>query len=182
MLQKVKHWVKKNKRLANMVRFFRSAAESSSLVYHCRDYTQNNFVRMLIKILVTPYCWLKWFVRREIPGREGLAFVLIAKDEGSYIKEWLDFHIKQGVTNFIIFDNESTDNFREVLSPYIDAGIVIYDIIKGKCRQSDAYNMALNKYRNRFKYMGFIDADEFVFVRNNTDMGGGQRKSLHVHG
>ena len=76
-----------------------------------------------------PYCLLKYFFVREYPGREGLAFVLIAKNEALYIKEWLDFHIKQGVTNFIIYDNGSTDNFREVLRLYIDAGIVIYDII-----------------------------------------------------
>ena len=100
--------------------------------------------------------------------------MLIAKNEATYIKEWLDFHIKQGVSKFIIYDNESTDNFREVLSPYIEAGIVIYDVIKGKRRQIDAYNMALNKYRRKFKYMGFIDADEFVFARNNTYGGGGQ--------
>ena len=144
--------IKQNKRLANAARFIRGAGESSPLVYHYRDYANSNSVRKWVKRLVNPYCWLKWFVRRDFPGREGLAFVLIAKNEATYIKEWLDFHIKQGVTNFIIYDNESTDNFREVLSPYIEKGIVIYNVIKGKCRQIDAYNMALNKYRKHFKY------------------------------
>ena len=174
MWRKVDQWIRRHKYIYTAARVFHHAGESCPLVYHCRDYTKNNFVRTLIKILVTPYCALKWFVRRNFPGREGLALVLIAKNEATYIKEWLDFHIKQGVSKFIIYDNESTDNFREVLSPYIEAGIVIYDVIKGKRRQIDAYNMALNKYRRKFKYMGFIDADEFVFARNNTYGGGGQ--------
>ena len=173
MWQKINAVLKKNRFILRLGKFIKRSNLSSPLVYHCRDYTQNDLLRTIIRFLVTPYCLLKWFVRREVPGREGLAFVLIAKNEATYIKEWLDFHIKQGVTNFIIYDNESTDNFREVLSPYIESGIVIYDIIRGQRRQIDAYNMALNKYRKRFKYMGFIDADEFVFVRNNTYWGGG---------
>ena len=36
----------------------------------------------------------------------------------------------------------------------------------------------LNTYRDKFKYMGFIDADEFVFVRNNTYGGGGTNSIL----
>ena len=168
MWQKFRAMLKSNRSIVTFVRLMKNAGESSPLVYHCRDYTQNQLVRTLIKILVTPYCALKWFVRRDMPGREGLAFVLIAKNEATYIKEWLDFHIKQGVSKFIIYDNESTDNFLEVLQPYIESGTVIYSKIGGKRRQIDAYNMALNKYRKMFKYMGFIDADEFVFVRNNT--------------
>ena len=40
-----------------------------------------------------------------------LAFVSIMKDEGSYIKEWLDYHLLAGVNHFFIYDNESEDNF-----------------------------------------------------------------------
>ena len=173
MLKKIKAMLKSNRSIVTFIRFMKHAGESNPLVYHCRDYTQNQLVRTLIKILVTPYCLLKWFVRRDMPGREGLAFVLIAKNEATYIKEWLDFHIKQGVSKFIIYDNESTDNFLEVLQPYIESGVVTYSKIGGKRRQIDAYNMALKKYRKCFKYIGFIDADEFVFVRNNTYGGGG---------
>ncbi|MBQ7733401.1 MAG: glycosyltransferase family 2 protein, partial [Synergistaceae bacterium] len=103
--------------------------------------------------------------------REGLAFVLIAKNEAPYIEEWINFHVKQGVTHFIIYDNESTDNFREVLEPYIKSGLVTYKLLKGRRRQIDAYNMALHDYKHKFRYMAFIDADEFMFVRNNTDGG-----------
>ena len=38
-----------------------------------------------------------------------LAVCAIAKNEGPYFKEWLDWHHAQGVEKFYIYDNESTD-------------------------------------------------------------------------
>ena len=154
-------------------RFVIAPGEGCALVYHCRDYTSNRYIRLLLKILATPYCLLKYFHVREVKGREGLALVLIAKNEAPYIEEWLNFHVKQGVSHFIIYDNESMDNFYEVLKPYINSGLVTYHVIKGKVRQVDAYNIAIANYGDKFKYMGFIDADEFMFIRKNTVMGGG---------
>ena len=174
MLHKLKNFIVSNSVLLKTAKLIKSSGESSPLVYHCRDYTKNKFIRTLLKILVTPFCMIRYFIGyKDNNSRDGLAFVLIAKNEASYIKEWLDFHIKQGVSKFIIYNNESTDNFYEVLKPYIESGIVIYDEIHGKRRQIDVYNMALRKYRNQFKYISFIDADEFVYVRNNTYGGGG---------
>ena len=169
MSRRFKEWLKKCKPLAAFVRLLKHAGDRSQLVCNCRDWTANNFVRTVLKILVTPYYVIKYFFPpNDVKGREGHAFVLIAKNEATYIKEWLDFHIKQGVSKFIIYDNESTDNFREVLSPYIESGRVIYSVIRNKRRQLDAYNIALHDYGHKFKYMGFIDADEFVFIRKTT--------------
>ena len=61
-----------------------------------------------------------------------LAIVACAKNEGTYFKEWLDFHILVGVTKFYIYDNESDDNTKEVLQPYIDKGIVEYTYWPGR--------------------------------------------------
>ena len=174
-MNRFRNWLKQYKLFYRAEKVIEQASSICPLLYRLRDYSYNRFLRIFLRLLVTPYYVIfRYFLgRKDIPGREGLALVLIAKNEATYIKEWLDFHIKQGVSNFIIYDNESTDNFREVLSPYIKAGIVIYNVIRGKSRQFDAYNMAMHKYRSKFKYMGFIDADEFVFVRNNTYGGGG---------
>ena len=157
--------------LARYIKFLVNISERNNLVCRCRDYTSSVIFRSILKILVTPYYLIKYFFPPFVPRREGLALVLIAKDEGSYIKEWLDFHIKQGVSQFIIYDNGSTDNFHEVLAPYIEAGTVNYETIKGKRRQVDAYNMSLNKYGHKFRYMGFIDTDEFIYIRRNIKDG-----------
>ncbi|MBR2734192.1 MAG: glycosyltransferase family 2 protein, partial [Selenomonadaceae bacterium] len=38
-----------------------------------------------------------------------LAIAAILKNEGHYIKEWLDYHLLAGVDHFYLYDNDSTD-------------------------------------------------------------------------
>ncbi len=92
-----------------------------------------------------------------------LAVVAIMKNESPYIKEWLDYHLLAGVNHFYIYDNESEDNFKEVLKPYIDAGLVTYIFYPGKVRQKPAFNAAVRDFKFNCRYMTFIDADEFIF-------------------
>ena len=92
-----------------------------------------------------------------------LAVVSIMKNEDPYVKEWLDYHLLAGVNHFFIYDNESEDNFKEVLQPYIDAGLVTYIFYPGIVRQIQAFNAAVRDYKFFCRYMTFIDADEFIF-------------------
>ena len=55
-----------------------------------------------------------------------LAICAIAKDEGPYLKEWIEWHLKNGVEKFYIYDNGSKDDTTTVLKPYIEKGIVEY--------------------------------------------------------
>ena len=99
-----------------------------------------------------------------------LAVVSIMKNEAPYVKEWLDYHLLAGVDHFYIYDNDSSDNTKEVLQPYIDAGIVTYTFLPGKKQQYTAYNDAVQKHRYFCRYIAFIDADEFVFPQNNKSI------------
>ena len=99
-----------------------------------------------------------------------LAVVAIMKNEGPYVKEWLDYHLLAGVDHFYIYDHESTDNFKEILKPYIDAGIVTYIFFPGELAQNATYNDAVNKYKFFCRYIAFIDADEFIFPQNNKSV------------
>ena len=99
-----------------------------------------------------------------------LAVVAIMKNEGPYIKEWLDYHLLAGVNHFYIYDNESPDNQKEVLQPYIKAGVVTYIFYPGKARQYEAYFDAIQNYRFFCRYMAFIDGDEFIFPKNNRSV------------
>ena len=99
-----------------------------------------------------------------------LAVVAIMKNEGPYIKEWLDYHLLAGVNHFYIYDNESPDNMKEVLQPYIERGLVTYTFYPGKCRQVEAYNEAVQKYRFFCRYMTFLDGDEFIFPQGNKSI------------
>ncbi len=64
-----------------------------------------------------------------------LAVVAILKNEGPYLKEWLDYHLLAGVKHFYLYDNESPDNQAEVAKPYVEAGLVDYFPYPGKAMQ-----------------------------------------------
>lgn len=99
-----------------------------------------------------------------------LAAVVIMKNEALYVKEWLEYHLLAGVEHFYIYDNGSEDNFKEVLQPFIDAGIVTCTFFPGKARQYEAYNDAVQDYRFFCRYMTFLDGDEFIFPQENKSI------------
>ena len=81
--------------------------------------------------------------------------------------EWLDFHLAQGASHFYLFDDNSTDDYHQVLEPYISSGIV--SLSKSptnkawQTRQSGAYDRGLKLARNNFTWLACIDIDEFLF-------------------
>ena len=91
-----------------------------------------------------------------------LAVCAIAKNEGPYFKEWIDWHLSVGVEKFYIYDNGSDDNTAEVLKPYIEKGIVDYVSFPGYRMQLAAYDDCLARHRFDARWIAFIDLDEFI--------------------
>lgn len=96
-----------------------------------------------------------------------VAITCVAKNEGPYLKEWIEYHKLLGVERFYFYDNESQDNTKEILAPYIKDGTVAYHFLKNhpitkQLPQVEAYNDAIFKYRDRTKWMALIDVDEFI--------------------
>jgi hypothetical protein len=61
-------------------------------------------------------------------------------------KEWSAHHKLIGVEKFIIYDNESADNLKEILQPYIDSREVVYIFYAGN------YLQFQEKIRNNHYY------------------------------
>ncbi|MAT50670.1 MAG: hypothetical protein CMK32_05750 [Porticoccaceae bacterium] len=101
-----------------------------------------------------------------------LAICAIVKDEGDYIREWIEFHRIQGVGHFIIYDNGSSDTTLEILREYCDEGIV--DLIPwpnfsvSLNPQFAAYAHCAHAYAALAEWIAFIDVDEFLFS-DSTD-------------
>lgn len=96
-----------------------------------------------------------------------LAITCVAKNEGPYLKEWIEYHKLVGVERFYFYDNESDDNTKEVLEPYINNGTVVYHLLPNhpitkQVPQVEAYNDAIFKYRSITTWMAMIDIDEFI--------------------
>ena len=102
--------------------------------------------------------------------RYDLAVVAIFKDEGKYLKEWLDYHLLAGVEHFYLYNNDSSDDYQEVLAPYVKANLVTLTDFPGRLTMYPAYNDAIEKYRFECRYMAFIDLDEFIFPKTNRSV------------
>lgn len=91
-----------------------------------------------------------------------LAICAIAKDEGRYLAEWIEWHLAVGVERFYFYDNGSTDDTRNVLKPFIDRGIVDYTYFPGYRKQIAAYDDCFARHRFEAEWIAFIDIDEFI--------------------
>ena len=78
------------------------------------------------------------------------------------IKEWIEYHKLIGVERFYLYDNESTDNSKEILKPYIEDGTVVYQYIKGNCMQTPCYRDAVYRSKGKTVWLAIIDLDEYI--------------------
>ena len=95
--------------------------------------------------------------------KDYFSVMVIAKDEGSYLKEYVLFYKAIGADRLYFYDNCSSDNTLEVLDPFIRSGFVVYQKWPGADVQTSAYRHALKKTRKRTKWLAVVDADEFLY-------------------
>ncbi|MGO4910631.1 glycosyltransferase family 92 protein [Pseudorhodobacter sp. W20_MBD10_FR17] len=109
--------------------------------------------------------------------RTGLALVTIVRDEAPYIGDWLRFHALAGVTDFFIYDNQSSDQTIEIAKSFASLNITIIpwalDTSSHKPkmvlpRQILAYCHAISNFGGAFRWMGFIDIDEYLVPKNDN--------------
>ena len=111
--------------------------------------------------------WRLW--RDHTPPRYYLAVCAIAKNEGPYLKEWIEWHRQQGVEKFYVYDNESTDCTKAALEPYIASGLVEYRYWPGQKQQLAAYDDCFERHRLETRWLAVIDLDEFIVpVKDRT--------------
>ena len=63
-------------------------------------------------------------MRAQIERKGYLAAVVIVKDEGPYLREWLEFHQLVGVEHIYIYDNGSSDDTEQVVWDFLRSGYV----------------------------------------------------------
>ncbi len=115
------------------------------------------------------------------PGASGyLAAVLIVRDEARYLPEWIEFHRMVGVEHIYVYDNASRDSSWEILEDYRNTGFLsaipwdaphqmsyITDHIRA---QRLAYWHALSNYGSKWRWMTFIDSDEFLMPAQGDNL------------
>lgn len=99
-----------------------------------------------------------------------VSLCLIFKNEAPFLKEWIDYHRTIGVDHFYLYNNNSTDNYKEILMEYVEKGIVTLIEFPYDHAQMKAYEDCFEKYRCESNWIGFFDADEFICPKYDTSI------------
>ncbi len=98
-----------------------------------------------------------------------LAVVAIFRDEAQRLAEWIEFQRLLGVEHIYLYDNGRSDDPQKVLAPYLDEGFVTlipwaFPWYMGSvAAQTLAYAHALSSFGQSWRWVAFIDVDEFLF-------------------
>jgi hypothetical protein len=102
--------------------------------------------------------------------RHPFAICAVMKNEARYVAEWIEFHAAVGCSKFFLYDNESTDETRAVVEPYVRSGLVELTSWPRQPGQLTAYAHALDqRFRRRDAgWVAFIDLDEFLVPEGSS--------------
>lgn len=100
-----------------------------------------------------------------------LSICMIFQNDAPYLKEWIEFHRLLGAEHFYLYNNLSTDNYKEILKPYIKKGIVELtdwpypsnNVQEWDNIQIAAYKHGLKQAKGKSKWLAILDSDEFLF-------------------
>lgn len=109
-------------------------------------------------------------------ARRGISLVALMWNEGLDLREWLEFHRLAGIDHVYLYDDGSTDDSREIVRPYVSDGFVTY--IPWSRFSSDpncnmqrlTYAHAICTFGERWRWMAFIDLDEYLFAVNDESL------------
>ncbi len=119
----------------------------------------------IISIIVNIYCYIVKILcsnKQKKGVKYQITICAIFKDEAQNFDEWLSYHISLGVDHFYLYNNFSSDNYIEVLSPYIKSGRITLIEWSHNKGQLSAYQHCYDNYNQDSQWLGFIDLDEFV--------------------
>jgi hypothetical protein len=94
------------------------------------------------------------------------------KNEAGCMKEWLEHYLARGVEHFYLIDDGSTDNFMDVLLPYMDRGLISLfrtETTQFYGRQRVIYNEILLPRLKESQWLLIVDLDEFLWSPQTTD-------------
>lgn len=133
-----------------------------SLIYYIKKIITH------LQALFYKFCFL--FMRGNHTNKKyNVVICAIFKNEALYLREWLEYNLIIGVEHFYLYNNNSDDDYKRVLKPYIDSGKVTLIEFPLEHAQIKAYRDCIMKFKNQAKWIGFLDIDEFVVpIRDNN--------------
>ena len=136
-----------------------------------RNYNYKYFVKLLLSIPFNILYSLRlnfWKPGMVAAKEYKVSICAIFKNEAAYLREWIEYHKIVGIEHFYLYNNNSEDNYQEVLQPYIDDGFVTLIQWPQNQAQMQAYHHGIENFSDKSEWLTFIDIDEFI-VPNITD-------------
>lgn len=105
-----------------------------------------------------------------------IAILTCFKNESHILKEWIEHYKNRGVEHIYMINDFSTDNYIEILKPYIDMGFITLfnsDIVTNNIgRQILLYKKYFYDIVKSLKHKWFfiLDLDEFLYSPNEIDL------------
>ena len=99
-----------------------------------------------------------------------LSICAVYRDEAPYLREWVEFHRLVGVERFFLYNNNSVDEHRQALAPYLDDGTVTIHDWPQWPAHVQTYDDCLKRHRKDSRWIAFIDLDEFLFSPLKTPL------------
>lgn len=95
-----------------------------------------------------------------------ICIVSMFKNESHILHEFISHYIKQGVDHIFMIDDNSNDNYIQILQPFINEGKITLILNDLNYRQIDAYNNYCLECCKKYEWVIICDLDEFIYARN----------------
>ena len=92
----------------------------------------------------------------------------MAKNEDFFLKEWIAYHRILGFEHFIIYDDNSTISIEILLGGWIQSNIITVIKIDNYKHQNDIYNHCIKNFGSKFRWIAFLDVDEFIRISHKN--------------
>lgn len=130
-------------------------------------------------LYVPPSLWYSTFGRLTadtvrppaLSEAKGVAMCLRFRDEARFLREWIEYHLSAGASKLFLYNNSSSDDFAGVIAPYQKDGSVECIDWPRTPASPHAEEDCIRRAVGRFEWVGFLDTDEFVVVKDLRSIG-----------
>ncbi|WP_051258040.1 glycosyltransferase family 92 protein [Desulfovibrio cuneatus] len=98
------------------------------------------------------------------------ALCCIAKDEDLFLHEWVAYHTLLGFEHIFIYDNCSAVPITQLLGPWASHPVVTVYRNAAESNQDAVYTDCWERHGHEFKWIAFLDADEFLRLNETSDV------------
>lgn len=98
------------------------------------------------------------------------------KDENDYLKEWIDWNLKAGFDHIYLYEDNGSKSHKSITDLYPkqvtlqSINVVKDEPITIERRQRQTYDYSINTLKDKYDWIAFIDADEFIDFEQGYDL------------